>query len=94
MNDNFNLQEFIEQIDSTLTQEEKNEVIKGIIISRLSHLKKYLNDSDYKIIKCYEAQLGNEEVPYNLQELLAERKAWREEINGLEFEISMLPMLE
>jgi predicted nuclease with TOPRIM domain len=90
MNDSFNLQEFIEQIDNTLIEEEKNEVIKGIIISRLSHIKKYLDNSDYKIIKCYEAQLLQEEMPYNLQELLAQRKAWRDEINALEFEISML----
>jgi hypothetical protein len=29
-------------------------------------------------------------MPYDLQQLLAQRKAWREEINQLEFEIAML----
>jgi hypothetical protein len=29
-------------------------------------------------------------MPYDLQELLTQRKAWREEINALEFELSML----
>jgi len=86
----FNLQELIEEIDNTLTQDEKNEVIKGIIISRLSHIKQYLNESDYKIIKCYEAELANESMPYNIQELLKQRKDWRNEINELEFQISMM----
>ena len=47
-------------------------------------LTTYLSLTDYKVIKCYEASLLNEEMPYNLQELLAERKAWRDEINQLE----------
>jgi hypothetical protein len=57
---------------------------------RIQNLKLLLQESDYKITKCYEASLLNEEIPYNLQELLAQRKAWREEINAIEFEISML----
>jgi hypothetical protein len=56
---------------------------------RIPELKKLLESSDYKIIKCSEAQLANEEMPYNIQELLAERKAWRNEINSIEFEIAM-----
>jgi hypothetical protein len=57
---------------------------------RIQNLKLLLQESDYKITKCYEASLLNEEIPYNLQELLTQRKAWREEINAIEFEISML----
>ena len=68
-----------------LEQETRNEKL-----NTLNELKKLLQDTDYKVIKCYEAQLGNEEMPYNLQELLAQRKAWRDEINAIEFEISML----
>jgi hypothetical protein len=90
MNDNFNLEEIIEGIDKDISQSEKNQVIKGFIISRISHLRTYLNQSDYKIIKCYESQLSNEEMPYDIEELLTERKAWREEINKLEFELSMI----
>lgn len=59
-------------------------------VRRVYELKNLLINSDYKIIKCYEAQLANEEMPYNLQELLAQRKAWRDEINTLEFELTML----
>lgn len=92
MNDDFNLQEIKDLVNqqNDLTEEQKNQVIKGRIESRISHLRVYLNESDYKVIKCYEAQLLNEDMPYNLQELLSQRKAWREEINSLEFEISML----
>ena len=61
---------------------------------RIQNLKLLLQESDYKITKCYEASLLNEEIPYNLQELLAQRKAWREEINAIEFEISMLGQYE
>jgi hypothetical protein len=59
-------------------------------IGRIEELKTMLKDTDYQIIKCYEAQLLNEEMPYNLQELLSQRKAWRDEINAIEFEIAML----
>lgn len=92
MNNDFNLQEIKNLINENndLTEEQKNQVIKGQIESRLSHLRVYLNESDYKVIKCYEAQLLQESSPYNLQELLLQRKAWREEINQLEFEIAML----
>jgi hypothetical protein len=59
-------------------------------ISIINKLKENLSLSDYKVIKCYEAQLLNETMPYDLQELLNERKLWRDEINRLEFELSML----
>ena len=52
--------------------------------TRLRELKLFLLETDFKIIKCYEASLLNEPLPYNLQELIAQRKAWREEINELE----------
>jgi lipase chaperone LimK len=91
MNYEFNLEEIknsIQELD--ILPEEKKEKIKGQIQSRLSHLTGFLNGTDYQVIKCYEAQLGNDEMPYNIQDLLAQRKAWRDEINALEFEIAML----
>jgi hypothetical protein len=91
MNNEFNLQLIKDEIEALdILPEEKTQVIKGRIESRLVHLDGFLNNTDYKIIKCYEAQLSNEEMPYDLQELLGRRKAWRDEINALEFEISML----
>lgn len=57
---------------------------------RINELKLELLNSDYKVIKCYEANLIGEEMPYDLEALVAQRKSWREEINNLEFQISML----
>ncbi len=56
--------------------------------TRLRDLKLFLSETDFKIIKCYEAFLLKEDMPYNYQELIAQRKAWREEINELENEIA------
>ena len=52
--------------------------------ARIWELKDALAQGDYKIIKCAEAQLMGEEMPYNVAELVAERNAMREEINELE----------
>lgn len=51
---------------------------------RIWELKDALAQGDYKIIKCAEAQLTNEAMPYDVAELVAERNAMREEINELE----------
>lgn len=52
--------------------------------ARIWELKDALAQGDYKIIKCAEAQLTNEPLPYNVAELVAERNAMRAEINELE----------
>lgn len=51
---------------------------------RIWALKDQLAQGDYKIIKCAEAQLTNEPMPYNVEGLVAERNAMRAEINELE----------
>ena len=51
---------------------------------RIWELKDALAQGDYKIIKCAEAQLTNEPMPYDVAELVAERNAMRQEINALE----------
>jgi hypothetical protein len=50
----------------------------------ISVLKQQLSDSDYKVIKNMEAQLVNEELPYNSVTLHTERQALRDKINELE----------
>lgn len=49
-------------------------------------LKKQLQQTDYKIIKCYEYELAGEESPYDMKALHTERQALRDEINGQEQE--------
>lgn len=46
--------------------------------------KAKLAASDYKIIKCQEAQLIGKELPYDIEKLSIERQALRDEINDLE----------
>ena len=57
----------------------KNKIQENIIL-----LKQQLADTDYKVIKNMEAQLANEELPYDSVTLHAERQALRNKINELE----------
>lgn len=58
--------------------------------SKIKILKSQLSDSDYKIIKCYEAFMRQLPLPYNLEELCAQRDLLRSEINQLEEELNNL----
>lgn len=51
---------------------------------QIAELKSELSATDYKIIKCSEAQLVGEELPYDIIALHAERQAIRDRINELE----------
>jgi hypothetical protein len=56
--------------------------------SRIYELKLNLEKTDYKIIKCYEAFMRQQTLPYNLEELITQRDVWRAEINEIEQELS------
>ena len=51
---------------------------------QIAKLKAQLESTDYKIIKCSEAQLMGEELPYDIAALHAERQTLRDRINELE----------
>ena len=51
---------------------------------KIAELKKELENTDYKIIKCSEYQLAGLELPYDIVALHAQRQAIRDEINQLE----------
>ena len=53
---------------------------------QINELKKQLEATDYKVIKCSECQLVGIEMPYNIAELHVERQAIRDKINRLEQE--------
>lgn len=53
---------------------------------KIARLKTKLSATDYKVIKCAECQLLGQEMPYNVEELHAQRQAIRDEINQLEQE--------
>ncbi len=50
----------------------------------IEQLKKQLDGTDYKVIKCYEASLVGADAPYDVNELHQERQEIRDEINRLE----------
>ena len=54
------------------------------ILTRINQLKETLESTDYKVIKCYEASLVGNELPYDINALHAERQSIRDEINSLE----------
>lgn len=53
---------------------------------KIAELKAQLSATDYKVIKCSECQLLEQEMPYDVAELHAERQAIRDQINKLEQE--------
>lgn len=83
----FNLQEIKDMVynNSDLSDEEKGSIIKGFIESRISHLKFFLSESDWKVIVNYE--LVSEGLPIKYPNLHSERQAWRDEINLIEAEL-------
>ena len=52
--------------------------------NEINTLKESLNNSDYKVIKCYEASLCGEEMPYDIKVIRSERQAIRDKINQIE----------
>ena len=47
-------------------------------------LKSKLSSTDYKITKCMEYQLSGMGLPYDIEQLHAERQALRDRINEIE----------
>ena len=60
------------------------EEIEEPISEQIASIKNQLSSTDYKIIKCSEAQLLGKELPYDIAPLHAERQALRDKINELE----------
>lgn len=50
-------------------------------------LKRGLQMSDYQVIKCFEAFLCGEEMPYDIKMLHSERNKQRQRINEIEGEV-------
>ena len=53
-------------------------------------LKEKLSETDYKILKCSEASLLGQELPYDLDAVVSERDGWRMQINELEEKLKTL----
>lgn len=57
---------------------------KAAIRKDISGAKALLEETDYRVIKCYEASLAGEQAPYDIGALHKEREEWRMRINELE----------
>jgi hypothetical protein len=64
-----------------MTEKEKQYIRAA---GRISIVRSELENSDYKIIKCYEASLTGAPMPYDLQALVASREALRQKIREYE----------
>lgn len=74
-------------VNNTVEQTYKSQLDRHKILQKISELKKKLADTDYIVIKSYEARLSNEDMPYTqkyMDEVFSERKALREKINYLD----------
>lgn len=58
--------------------------------NQIKALKEELDNTDYKVIKCYEAFLVGEAMPYNAQDLHTSRQSIRDNINSLEIALKRL----
>jgi len=82
--------EFVLDVDKWAEIEAKREKAAKIesVRREISTLKDTLESSDYQIIKCYEYALNNLELPYDIEQLHAERQALRDQINVLEEQLN------
>ena len=79
---------YIEPIEPVPTAEELAEIEErkrvATIQNEIADLKAQLEATDYKVIKCMEYSINGLELPYDMQEIHAERQALRDRINELE----------
>lgn len=72
------------------TPESYVEPQESVLQRKIDTLKEELAAEDYKIIKCYEAQLLNNPIPYDITNLIIARDARRAQINEYEDELEHL----
>ena len=63
------------------------------IQGEIDAIKAELSETDYQVIKCYEASLVGEELPYDINALHEDRNEKRAQINALETNLTNLMAL-
>lgn len=74
---------WVEYIQSEPTERENK-------LRELRTLKLLLSSTDYKVIKCMEAMMVGEEMPYVIADLHEERQGYRDRINEIEGSLSSM----
>lgn len=59
-------------------------VSKKLITAQINECKAFLDSTDYKVMKCYEATLLNLPLPYSMDDVHVTRQEYRDKINELE----------
>ena len=54
------------------------------------NLENLLNDTDYKVLKCYEATVLNQPLPYDMEEVHNLRQDARDKINAIDEKVEEL----
>jgi len=65
------------------TQEPTPPTQEELDMARIEELKALLDNTDYRIIKCYEYSLLELPLPYDIQALHEQRQSWRDEIDQI-----------
>jgi hypothetical protein len=85
--------ETIEDIHTDFPIEEYKPTREEIIAEKQMQIESYkaqIAETDYKVIKCAEAQILGVEMPYNVAELHEQRQALRDKINKIEVELERM----
>ena len=82
-----------------MKKKEENPVDKEMERSRIDgHIRELIAElsapnsaiGDWKVVKCYEAQLQNKPLPYDLEKLMSDRQKVRDQINELQSQLAEL----
>ncbi len=82
--ENYTMQATPKDTGDKIVYDYEKVVDESEIKEKIENYKQGLSDSDYKVIKCYEASLLGKSLPYDMETLHSERQAIRDEINELE----------
>lgn len=67
--------------------DERQKIMQEIVNQKALLSSGESNIGDWKVIKCYEARLQDNELPYDINDLMAKRAAVRRKINELEAQL-------
>ena len=74
--------------ENEMEKQMERERIESEIRTLISRLDAPTSDiGDWKVVKCYEAKLQDKPMPYDFDELMAERQKVRDRINELQEEL-------
>lgn len=69
--------------ENVVNEISEEDILHNNAMEEIEFLKESLMSTDYKVIKCMEAFLCNEELPYNITELHQERDKQRKRIEAI-----------